>query len=171
MLISCLVLLSLTPPPPGGDRWGRIMEPRDKYQYFIITAGRNSGRICYIGKEQFALKTKRGSPIYLSVRIMDFFEESVRLDEIKELTKQEAEFLYALESDKERLAAFWEREGLDLAPTLRQSSQVAVKVNEEWCQGVVRYIGGITRTKYPDPITGTFFGIELQVRLCVCVYM
>ncbi|XP_064190251.1 ubiquitin carboxyl-terminal hydrolase CYLD isoform X2 [Anguilla rostrata] len=137
------------------------MEPSENYTYFIIEDGYRSGRICYTEKDQY-FKKKSDSSYILRVKALGHQETSVQFKEIKQLTKQEAEFLYALESDKERLAAFWEREGLDLAPTLRQSSQVAVKVNEEWCQGVVRYIGGITRTKYSDPITGTFFGIELQ---------
>lgn len=142
------------------------MEPSENYMYFIIEDGYRSGRICYTEKDQYFKKKSDSS---LRVKVLNHYETQVQLDQIKPLTKQEAEFLCALESDKERLAVFWEREGLDLALTLRQGSQVAVKVKEEWCQGVVRYIGGITRTKYHDPITGTFFGIELQVRLCVYV--
>lgn len=142
------------------------MEPSENYMYFIIEDGYRSGRICYTEKDQYFKKKSDSS---LRVKVLNHYEMHIQPDQIKPLTKQEAEFLCALESDEERLAAFWKREGLDLALNLSRSSQVAVKVKEEWCQGVVRYIGGSTRTKYSDPITGTFFGIELQVRLCVCV--
>ncbi|KAJ8377013.1 hypothetical protein SKAU_G00075930 [Synaphobranchus kaupii] len=157
MLTTCLA-------PTGGelDQSGRIMGSSDEYVYFIIIEDDyDSGQICYIEKRQ-DLKYNSDSQNLVRVKVLGHWEKSVKLNAIKPLTKQEAEFLYALNLDKERFIASSDREGLDIALRLTLNSLVTVEVAGEWCQGVIRYIGGIRAKSSLSRITGTFFGIELQ---------
>lgn len=150
--------------PPAGrelDHSQRIMESTDTYMYFIILDGYDSGQICYKTTGSY-LKSKGSSQTSLRVYVLGHWERSVMVNSIQPLKKQEAELLCALDHDKDRLTAFREREVLDHALKLKVSSPVTVEVMGEWCQGVIRYIGEINR-KMLDPISGTFFGIELTV--------
>ncbi|KAJ8278205.1 hypothetical protein GJAV_G00085050 [Gymnothorax javanicus] len=140
---------------------GRRMERNEKYLYFIIVKGYRAGRLCYC-KEGLYEESKSASGKFLKVKILDLVDNFIELDELQPLKKQEAEFLYALDYDKERLKAFMEREGLEHALKLAVNSEVLVEVRGEWCQGIIRYIGEIKLKTCPEPIEAAIFGIELQ---------
>ncbi|KAK7144804.1 hypothetical protein R3I94_011026 [Phoxinus phoxinus] len=80
---------------------------------------------------------------------------------LKPLSLRSAELLLALESNIERLLALNDPEALEVASNLSLGSRVCVECNGKWLKGVIRHIGNI---KYysSEPITGVFFGVELQ---------
>ncbi|KAL7832656.1 hypothetical protein SRHO_G00296740 [Serrasalmus rhombeus] len=88
-------------------------------------------------------------------------DRNVPLEVLEPLTQQQAEYLLALETPKERLEEFIQPKNLKQAEDLVQGCEVRVEQNGEWLKGVVRYIG---RLKEPviDPIAGVYFGVELQ---------
>ncbi|KAL4593019.1 ubiquitin carboxyl-terminal hydrolase CYLD-like, partial [Arapaima gigas] len=88
--------------------------------------------------------------------------KTVQVDALKPLTQKEAEFLQAIEKDKDRFECFQEWKGLEFAMSLSVDSPVEVEVSGDWCEGMVRYIGAVTEPQWSNPITGTFFGIELK---------
>lgn len=140
---------------------GRRMERNEKYLYFIIVEGSRAGRLCYC-KEDLFEESKSASGKFLQVRLLGLIEHSVRLNDVRRLIKEEAELLFALDYDHERLKAFVEREGLDHALKLTVDSEVLVEVRGEWRQGIIRYIGEIKHKIYSEPIEAAVFGIELQ---------
>ncbi|KAI1888799.1 hypothetical protein AGOR_G00172460 [Albula goreensis] len=145
-----------------------MSSPDNKNMYFIVesseyTRDHNVGRICYIEESKYISRIQIDNPTSLEVKIIGLYvEKRVKVNNIQPLSEQEAQLLLALGDDEARIRAFKDREGLDQALRLTKDSRVTVQVDGEWCQGVIRYIGSITRKRYPDPITGTFFGIELQ---------
>ncbi|KAJ8389062.1 hypothetical protein AAFF_G00124590 [Aldrovandia affinis] len=158
---------SLSSTHTGGElsHPGRTMTSKNKHMYFIIVEGYDAGRICYIEENRYLSKFEVITPSFLPVKILGCsVDNSVLVTHIQPLTMQEAELLHTLREREERLSAVQDREGLDHALTLTKGSrvQVQVEVEGEWFQGVIRYIGGIIPKKHPDPITGKFFGIELQ---------
>ncbi|KAL4635337.1 ubiquitin carboxyl-terminal hydrolase CYLD-like [Arapaima gigas] len=140
------------------------------YVFFIIvkelpcSTDPPQGSICYIEEKQYVsvieterqMKSLKVKPINSSSS-----SKTVRVDSLQQLTQKEAEFLQALEKNKERLKCVEDRKGLDFAVSLSVDNPVEVEVSGNWCEGVVRYIGPITEPASPNPITGTFFGIEL----------
>lgn len=143
--------------------------------YFIITAKPPSpfgyiaaGEICYIDKQLFHERQKRNDTDILPViRIGSCID--TRLDKVllTPLTLRSAELLLALDSNEERLLALNDLKALEEASKLSKGCQVYVEYKDEWLKGVIRYIGSITPCS-SGPITGVFFGVELQVsNLCV----
>lgn len=145
--------------------------------YFIITAKPPSpygfiqpGEICFIDKQRFEARHKWSDTDILPV-IRIGFSIDTPLDKVllKPLTRRSAQLLLALESNEERLLALRGHEDLEEASNLSKGCQVFVEYKEQWLKGVIRYIGSI-KSYCSDPITGVFFGVELQVsKLCVCV--
>lgn len=78
------------------------------------------------------------------------------------LSEEEAGLLQALPEDAERLKWFEERNALQTALTLTKGSVVVVEEEGEELRGIIRYIGELTEPRRYRPLTGTFFGIELQ---------
>lgn len=89
-------------------------------------------------------------------------DSEIKVSSLKPITIQEAELLAALEDNTERLKWFKEEEALREALALTKDTPVIVEQKGKWLKGVIRYIGRTTAPKYPHPIAGTFFGIELQ---------
>ncbi|XP_018596312.2 ubiquitin carboxyl-terminal hydrolase CYLD [Scleropages formosus] len=147
-------------------------EGSSKYLFFIIVKElRNSclpqGSICYIEEMQYVSKINSEEHMKtLEVKSMRYWvtERTVQVDALQQLTKKEAELLQALDKDKDRFKCFEDRKKLDFALSLSKDSPVEVNVRGEWCEGVVRYIGGIKEPERQHPITGMFFGIELMGR-------
>ncbi|KAK2889242.1 hypothetical protein Q8A67_014617 [Cirrhinus molitorella] len=137
--------------------------------YFIITAKPPSpngyikaGEICFIDKQRFDSKQKRNETKILPVVcIGTSFDVLLNKVILQQLTRRSAELLLALESNEERLLALRDAEALEEASNLPEGSQVYVELKKQWLKGVIRYIGGITSYS-SDPITGVFFGVELQ---------
>ncbi|KAL6458112.1 hypothetical protein MHYP_G00333420 [Metynnis hypsauchen] len=142
------------------------MAPKSNNRYFIITATPalygfiRAGQICYINEDRYSQRKKKSDtlPVILFNSAVD---RDLPLEVLELLTQQQAEFLLALETPKERLEGFLLSENLNQAKVLVQGSEVRVEQNGEWLKGVVRYIG---RLKEPisDPIAGVYFGVELQ---------
>lgn len=82
---------------------------------------------------------------------------------MEELSAEEAELLLAVPEDAERLR--WSRDKDALRAALRLTKGTAVTVDEggQKLRGIIRYIGKLTEPTISCPLTGTFFGIELQV--------
>ncbi|KAL0191196.1 hypothetical protein M9458_013894, partial [Cirrhinus mrigala] len=80
---------------------------------------------------------------------------------LKPLSRRSAELLLALESNEKRLLALNDPEFLEKASNLSKGSQVYVEYKDQWLKGVIQYIGSLTSYS-SDPITGVFFGVELQ---------
>lgn len=79
------------------------------------------------------------------------------------LTRQNSEFLLALENPEERLKEIDKPELLEQASELTVGSEVTVEQNGKWLKGVVRYIGPLSSSVLDPILVGVFFGVELQV--------
>uniref|UniRef100_A0A3B4ZU64 Ubiquitin carboxyl-terminal hydrolase CYLD n=1 Tax=Stegastes partitus TaxID=144197 RepID=A0A3B4ZU64_9TELE len=148
------------------------------YHYFIITKKPqypqysqhiNAGQICYMSDYKLKSQLKISpSPINLRVFIMGSrsqLDYDLEFSSIKELSAKEAELLLALAEDTERLKWFEERDALQTALGLSVGTEVTVEEDGKKLRGTIRYIGGMGELICPPGIKGTFFGIELQVRL------
>lgn len=137
--------------------------------YFIITAQPPSpfgyikaGEICFINKQRFEARVRRNDTNILPVvRIGKLLEENLDKVLLMPLTLRSAELLLALESTEERLLALKDLKALEAFSNLSKGCHVYVEYKEQWLKGVIRYIGSITSCG-SDPITGVFFGVELQ---------
>nr|XP_057929394.1 ubiquitin carboxyl-terminal hydrolase CYLD isoform X2 [Doryrhamphus excisus] len=142
-------------------------------QYFIVTEAPkstghcNPGRICYVPDYQDGLK----HPAFdLSAELQVFLLGSltplcyeINRRCLEELSADEAGLLLALTDNSERLKWFKEKKALFGALTLSEGAQVVVEQGNEKLNGIVRYIGNLTRpTHTAEPLRGIFFGIELQ---------
>lgn len=83
---------------------------------------------------------------------------------LQPLTRQQSEFLLALEDYEERLKEIAKPEILEQAMELTVGSEVTVEQKGEWLKGVVRYIGPLSDQVISVPVA-VFFGVELQVRI------
>ncbi len=157
------------------------MASADKNIYFIITANPpspngyiNAGEICYIDKQRFNARLKRNDTDILPVvRIGNVSDTLLDKVLLQPLSRRAAELLMALESNEERLLALKDPVALEKASNLSEGGQVHVEYKGQWLKGVIRYIGSLTSYS-SDPISGVFFGVELQVsnlfawvRLCL----
>ncbi|XP_038570967.1 ubiquitin carboxyl-terminal hydrolase CYLD isoform X1 [Micropterus salmoides] len=142
-----------------------------KYLYFIITrkleAPRhiNAGCICYISESNHRSELSKNQSLKkLRVFTMSRYtlDYAIEVSSMEELSPEEAELLQALPDDAERLKWFKEREALKTALGLKVGSAVTVEEGGEKLRGIVRYVGRITDPSYPCPLSGTYFGIELQ---------
>ncbi|XP_030647001.1 ubiquitin carboxyl-terminal hydrolase CYLD [Chanos chanos] len=148
------------------------MGSTDKYMYFIVLekpgypcSHISRGAICYIEEEKYRLKIERledGEKVdSLQVKFQtDVVDKCIKMDVLDALSPQEAGLLQAIEGNEDRLKAYRQRDALDRALNLKTDSLVTVELNGKWLEGVVRYIG--RKTDFSAPISGTFFGIELQ---------
>ncbi|XP_059426952.1 ubiquitin carboxyl-terminal hydrolase CYLD isoform X1 [Carassius carassius] len=145
------------------------MASADNKLYFIITANSpslygyiNVGEICFIDKQRYNERQKRQQtdilPVVRMGTLIDTFLDKVLL---QPLSRREAELLMALESNDDRLLALKDPEALEKSSKLSEGCQVRVEYKEQWLKGVIRYIGRLT-SHISDPITGVFFGVELQ---------
>lgn len=88
----------------------------------------------------------------------------VEVNKMEGLNEQEAGLLQALSDDLERLKFFKEKNALQTALTLKVGTTVTVEEEGGELRGIIRFIGPLTKPLYPHTLSGTFFGIELQVR-------
>ena len=140
------------------------------YKFFIQTKKKYSnyvqpGSLCYILNSIYDCQFKhRTKPIKFRVTGMgSSTDEEVMTSDMSLLTTKEAELLYALEGDCSRLLWFQEKNVLKSAVGLTIDTPVTVIGHELQLPGIIRYIGTFREIKYRHPISGTFFGIELQV--------
>lgn len=88
----------------------------------------------------------------------------IEVGSLEELSKAEAELLLALPNDPERLKWFGRRDCLRVASELTVGTAVDVEKDGERLRGIIQYIGRLTGSPYSSPLSGRYFGIELQVR-------
>ncbi|CAG5862983.1 unnamed protein product [Menidia menidia] len=147
------------------------MMPPD-HVFFIITEKPEypqhiqPGRICYLPRYKYTGELSKPDPVMkLSVTVLP---TSTGLDYMIEksclgaLTAEEAELLLALQDDPERLKWFRDKEALRTALGLTVGTAVTVDEDGKQLRGIIRYIGRMAEPSYLVPISGTFFGIELQ---------
>lgn len=84
---------------------------------------------------------------------------------MEQLSAEVAELLQALPDDAERLKWFLEGDALRTALGLTVGTAVTVEEGGEELRGIIRYIGRMTEPTSSCPLSGTFFGVELQVGL------
>ncbi|KAM4628850.1 ubiquitin carboxyl-terminal hydrolase CYLD [Polymixia lowei] len=146
------------------------MDPQDKNMYFIITekldypSHIHAGHLCYITENRYtSVFVNTESPKQLPVTFMGSYgHTNVKVVCMESVSKKEAELLQALEEDSERMKWFNERQTLKTALDLTVNTPVIVDGEGEKLRGIVRHIGKLTDLKGSDPISGMFFGIELQ---------
>lgn len=87
----------------------------------------------------------------------------LEVDLLRELSADEAELLQAVSGTAERLK--WSVDGgaLQAAQQLAVDTAVSVNRDGEKLQGIIRFIGQLTEPTFSSPLSGRFFGIELQV--------
>uniref|UniRef100_A0A8C2KRL1 ubiquitinyl hydrolase 1 n=1 Tax=Cyprinus carpio TaxID=7962 RepID=A0A8C2KRL1_CYPCA len=145
------------------------MASADNKIYFIITAKPPSpygyikaGEICFIDKQRFNTRQKNNDtdvlPVVRMGKVTDTLLDKVLL---QPLSRRSAELLMAVESNEDRLLALNDPEALEKASNLSAGCQVHVEYKGQWLTGVIRYIGSI-KSFSSDPLTGVFFGVELQ---------
>ncbi|KAI3369102.1 hypothetical protein L3Q82_026072, partial [Scortum barcoo] len=138
--------------------------------YFIVTKKPehpghiSAGHICHMSVNRHRLETKLSAK-RLSVFLLgskSLLDHELEVSILEELSPEAAGLLQALPDDAERLKWFREKEALQTALGLTEGTLVMVEEGRDQLRGIIRYIGMITRSSYPNPISGTFFGIELQ---------
>ncbi|XP_069376421.1 ubiquitin carboxyl-terminal hydrolase CYLD [Paralichthys olivaceus] len=137
--------------------------------YFIITekpeylSHINAGQICYV--PEYKYRTLRPSsqlkvfPFGASV-LLDY---AIDMSCMSVLPAEWAKLLLAVPDREERLMWFREEAALQTALRLTVGNVVMVQEGEEELRGIVRYIGRLKlQSQSLNPLSATFFGIELQ---------
>ncbi|CAJ1059422.1 ubiquitin carboxyl-terminal hydrolase CYLD-like [Xyrichtys novacula] len=141
-----------------------------RYKYFILLrklehpSHLNPGSICYMTAYKHKSTLERSPAAKFAVRFVGSLaslDYDIDVNMMEELSEEEARFLLALPEDPERLNWFKKRNALQTALTLTEGTAVIVDEDGEQLKGIIRYIGEIAYT-CSSPISGTFFGIELQ---------
>ncbi|XP_076583196.1 ubiquitin carboxyl-terminal hydrolase CYLD [Chaetodon auriga] len=140
--------------------------------YFIVTRkpefpkSINAGCICYISKNTHRREIGRcHSPTRLPVFFVSSYttlDYDIEVSSMEELSAEEAELLLAMPEDAERLRGFRDKDALQAALGLTKGTAVTVDEGGQKLGGIIRYIGRLTEPTISYPISGTFFGIELQ---------
>ncbi|XP_078542763.1 ubiquitin carboxyl-terminal hydrolase CYLD-like isoform X2 [Lissotriton helveticus] len=147
----------------------------DTNLYFILsekcsTTWRSveAGSLCCITEEKYLAsfsKDTTSSSHSLVVTILEspskYLEVSMPVDvnNLQPLTKQQAELLFAVGANDERLNCFLNRAVLEDALNAHVGQHVGVPVNGEVYPAIIRYIGKIHES---SPLLKVFFGVELQ---------
>lgn len=143
--------------------------------YFILTrkpehpSHISAGRICYIRKCNSSPYQKTKAVMFLGSQTPLSYD--IEVGSLEELSEAEAELLLALPDDPERLTWFRRRDCLRAASELSVGMPVDVEKAGERLRGIIRYIGRLKDPTFASPLSGRYFGIELQVResfLCIC---
>ncbi|KAJ3599757.1 hypothetical protein NHX12_033713 [Muraenolepis orangiensis] len=149
---------------------------KDDYMFFILLKDIRSslirihpGALCYVSNTDYNCERNRPKePKHLRVTFMGNYEkenermERVMMSDIEPLSSQRAALLHALEKDADRLKWFQDKTALKTAEGLAIDTPVIVDDFRRELQGIIRYIGPLKKPQIPDPISGTYFGIELQ---------
>ncbi|KAF6716941.1 Ubiquitin carboxyl-terminal hydrolase CYLD [Oryzias melastigma] len=140
--------------------------------YFIVTKKTrgvltvNPGRLCYMTTQKYnAHQETTKHPKTLSVYAFDSLAgipKDVEISCLEELSLEDAQLLLAVPDDTERLSMFSDQPAFQAARSLSVGTAVTVKEDGKNLRGVIRYIGKRTEPRYPNPISGTYYGVELQ---------
>ncbi|XP_013888088.1 ubiquitin carboxyl-terminal hydrolase CYLD isoform X2 [Austrofundulus limnaeus] len=144
------------------------MDPSEK-MFFILTEKPKYilprlGCICYIRKYKYESEISKSASLK-KLRVIPLpnamLDYDIDMNCMKSLSPEEADLLLAV-PEEDRLRCFRDRKAVQAALTLDVGSLVVVDEDGENLRGIVRYIGPLTEPSRSCPITGTFFGIELQ---------
>ncbi|XP_034438105.1 ubiquitin carboxyl-terminal hydrolase CYLD isoform X1 [Hippoglossus hippoglossus] len=134
--------------------------------YFIITEKPeyythiNPGHICYISEHSYKRHSSSSKLPVFPFTTSSCLDYDIDRKCLSALPVKSAELLLALPDEAERLKWFREGAALPTALGLTLGTAVIVQAGEEELRGSIRYIGRLTKTQ--NPLSATFFGIELQ---------
>ncbi|XP_059197782.1 ubiquitin carboxyl-terminal hydrolase CYLD [Centropristis striata] len=121
------------------------------------------GQLCFSRRR---MSMRSSDPQKVSVQVLgalSSLDYSLDRSLLEELTEEEAELLLALPEDAERLRWSRDRDALRTALALTVGTSVLVEEKEGLTlRGVLRYVGRQKEASFSSPITGTYYGIELQ---------
>lgn len=144
-------------------------------QYFILTGKPefpqhvNPGRLCYTSKSKDIIQSEHkvsNASVKLSVYFFgscSALQYDIEKSVLEELSEEYADLLLAVQDDAERMKWFREKVALHAAQQLTEGTVVTVEENGQKLRGVIRFAGTLVKPTYPIPLSGRFFGIELQV--------
>lgn len=141
------------------------------YLYFIITTKpeypRNisAGCICFIREHKYRSDMSHSPkklPVFKASSSPSYLDYMIDLSCMEQLSADEAELLQALPEDTDRLKWFKEKNTLQTAMGLTKGTPVTVDQEKQGLRGIIRFIGRLTEPPSFCPLSGTFFGIELQ---------
>lgn len=147
---------------------GILIKMTSETLFFILTRKPDhplhvhAGQICYTSKWWFSSSQKTKAVQFLGSQTLLPYD--IEVGSLEELSEVEAELLLALPHDPERLKWFGRRDCLRAVSELTVGTAVDVEKDGERLRGIIRYIGRLTEPPYPSPLSGRYFGIELQVR-------
>ncbi|XP_041040813.1 ubiquitin carboxyl-terminal hydrolase CYLD [Carcharodon carcharias] len=142
-----------------------------KYLYFILMEDLPvndrvfpAGNIALIAETDY-LKEMQAEPQAPGRKLKFHLVEAdvhlaLEVDSLHQLSQQEAGLLQAVSPSARRFSLYLEKEMLENARQIRQLDLVTVEYKSKSLPGIVRYIGSICDM---PKLSGTFFGIELQV--------
>lgn len=135
-------------------------------QYFIVIEKPKYPKNIEAGSICYTFSTKHKSTKKLSIYLLKALTPlcyDLGLDLLRELSEEEAELLQAVGDNEERL--MWSKDGDALRAALLLTEDAAVTVNHEGekLQGIIRFVGSLRDPTFSCPLSGRFFGIELQV--------
>ncbi|XP_062251587.1 ubiquitin carboxyl-terminal hydrolase CYLD [Platichthys flesus] len=134
--------------------------------YFIITEKTEyyslikPGHICYIPEQRLKKQSSFSKLTVFTFNTTSCLDYDIERKCLSDLPVKSAELLLALPDEAERLTWFREGAALQTALGLTSGTVVMVQVGEEELRGTIRYIGRLTKSQ--NPLSATFFGIELQ---------
>ncbi|MED6293324.1 hypothetical protein CHARACLAT_009495, partial [Characodon lateralis] len=140
--------------------------------YFIITEKPKTpshiepGSICYI--REYRYRSEVSTPSSLKQLSVEFLDSRYSLPYdickacMQKLNADEADLLLACQPESDRLNLFRNTDAVQSALTLTVGTEVMVEEDGEKLRGIIRYIGPMNHPNYSHPITGRYFGIELQ---------
>uniref|UniRef100_A0A3Q2TIL2 Ubiquitin carboxyl-terminal hydrolase CYLD n=1 Tax=Fundulus heteroclitus TaxID=8078 RepID=A0A3Q2TIL2_FUNHE len=142
------------------------------YVFFIITKKPEApqhiklGSICYMREQKYLDDlSKPGALTAFSVTFLPShasLDYKIDLTCVEKVSPQEADLLLACQPESDRLKWLRDRDALQTALALTVGTDVMVEKDGDWLRGTIRYIGPVADTGYFNPITGRYFGIELQ---------
>uniref|UniRef100_UPI00398EB93D ubiquitin carboxyl-terminal hydrolase CYLD-like n=1 Tax=Pristiophorus japonicus TaxID=55135 RepID=UPI00398EB93D len=141
-----------------------------KYLYFILMEDLPvservfpAGNIATVAEAEY-LKEMQSEPLEPGLRLKVHLVEAdvflaLEVGSLRELSEQDAGLLQAVSPSALRLDLYLDKQALESARRIRVTQPVTVDYNCQSLSGIVKYIGNICDS---PPLSGTFFGIELQ---------
>uniref|UniRef100_A0A1A8KT35 Ubiquitin carboxyl-terminal hydrolase CYLD n=1 Tax=Nothobranchius kuhntae TaxID=321403 RepID=A0A1A8KT35_NOTKU len=141
------------------------------YRFFIVTKKPEfpkhikRGCICFIREHTYKSEISKSAPIK-TLNVTPFSSSSLSYDIdvncLECLTPDEAGLLLAVSDDDEKIKWFRSPEVIQTALGMKVGTSVVAEENGDRLRGTIRYIGPLVEPSFSFPMTGRFFGIELQ---------
>ncbi|XP_017289779.1 ubiquitin carboxyl-terminal hydrolase CYLD [Kryptolebias marmoratus] len=147
-----------------------MTDPSSSHMFFIITEKPKypghirPGAICFIRTYKYESEISKTASV-TKLRVLPLpdamLDYDIEMNCMKPLTEEKADLLLAM-AEEDRLKWFRDRKALQTALGLTVGTAVTVEEDQQNLRGVIRYIGPMIEPSRARPITGRFFGIELQ---------